>query len=357
MRKFKELNENVFYKLPKEFNKYSDREILKYSLGANLYINGLIDVFEKLLKGDLNETTTITVCFEDSIKSSDLDKAQELFINSLEKIKKAIESNEIKYEDLPLIFIRVRNLNQFENFLKRLKRNIAVLITGFIFPKFNLENGRAYLELTKKASLNLDEIFYTMPILESKEIIFKESRIETLLKLDEIIKEYRDIILNLRVGGTDFSSKFALRRKVDKTIYDLRVIGDCLVDIINIFGREEKYVISAAVYEYFSKEVNSKEVKGLLKEIELDRENGFVGKTVIHPYQVKYVDLSYLVSYEEYIDAMNILKNQGEGGVFKGYSNNKMNENLPHSAWARKILNRAEIYGVLNEKLQQSDFY
>ena len=37
-------------------------------------------------------------------------------------------------------------------------------------------------------------------------------------------------------------------------------------------------------------------------------------------------------------------------GVKKGYNNNKMNEVKPHSAWARKIIGLADVYGVLAEE-------
>ena len=62
------------------------------------------------------------------------------------------------------------------------------------------------------------------------------------------IDAYSDIILNIRVGGTDFSSKFGLRRSVDSSIYNVRVVSDCLIDIINMFARDgQDYVISAPV--------------------------------------------------------------------------------------------------------------
>ena len=49
--------------------------------------------------------------------------------------------------------------------------------------------------------------------------------------------------------------------------------------------------------EYFSDNPNSKEILGLRREIKMDIENGFIGKTVIHPSQVNYVNLSHIVSY------------------------------------------------------------
>ena len=98
-------------------------------------------------------------------------------------------------------------------------------------------------------------MLYGMPILESSDIIYKESRMETLLKIKNLLDSYKKYILNVRVGATDFCGLFGIRRKADTTIYDVSVIRDCLTDIINVFNRQEDgYVISGPVWEFFSKE-------------------------------------------------------------------------------------------------------
>lgn len=347
MRNFTNIRDEKFFRLPKSFNKYSDIEILKYAVGANLYMNGLMDIYKKIKEKALGNCTTVTVCFEDAISESKVPLAEKEFIESLRNLARDAEDGEISYNDIPLIFIRVRNNIQFKSLTTKFNHDIARLITGFVFPKFTMENGEDYLEHSLYISNKLNEKFYVMPILESKNIIYKESRVEALIGIRELLSKYKDIVLNIRVGGTDFSSKFGLRRTVYSTIYDVKVVADCLIDIVNIFSREEEnYVVSAAVWEYFSKDGNSKEVQGLINEVRLDKENGFLGKTVIHPYQVDYVNFNYLVSYEEYIDAIEILKNKNESGVFKGYGDNKMNEISPHVNWAKKTLRKAEVFGV-----------
>ena len=83
----------------------------------------------------------------------------------------------------------------------------------------------------------------------------------------------------------------------------------------------------------------------------LDKLNGFIGKTCIHPSQLKYVQESNIVTYEQYKDATAILgMADGLIGVKKGYNNNKMNEVKTHSTWAKKIIGLAEVYGVLAEE-------
>ena len=144
-----------------------------------------------------------------------------------------------------------------------------------------------------------------MPILETPCIIHKETRIEELIKIKHIIDYYKEYVLNIRIGGTDFSGLYSLRRSKDFTIYDLAVVKDCISDIINVFKRDD-YVISGVVYEHYNKVLDFHN-NVLIKETLLDRANGLTGKTVIHPTQVNIVNSLMVVSKEDYIDASNIL--------------------------------------------------
>ncbi|MGG7143139.1 HpcH/HpaI aldolase/citrate lyase family protein [Clostridium nigeriense] len=350
MRHLKSISNDKFFKEPLDFNKYTNKDLLKYAVGSNLYMNALMDIYSKIKLGKIKDTCTITICFEDSIKESDVEVGEKNVLSSLKKLSYDLINGDINENIIPLIFIRVRSVSHFISFSSRLSKGQLKLITGFIFPKFNKENGEYYLRHLETIENEFSEKIYGMPILESEEIVYKENRIQEILYLKKLIDRYKHSILNIRVGGTDFSSKFGLRRDVRRSIYDIAVINDCLCDIVNIFGRcNEEYVISASVFEYFSSNVNSKEVKGLIKEIDLDKENGFCGKTSIHPTQCIYVNLLHSVEYEDYIDAMNILNSSELGGVFKGASSNKMIEISPHYNWARKISDRSKAFGVLNK--------
>ena len=87
---------------------------------------------------------------------------------------------------------------------------------------------------------------------------------------------------------------------------------------------------------------------GLIKEIILDKVNGLCGKTIIHPSHIGYVNALLAVTKEEYDDACQILDTTA-CGVIKSKQANKMNEIKPHTNWAKKILNIADVYGVINE--------
>ena len=255
MRYLNEYKKDLFYKEPIEFNKNSNKDILKYAVGANLYMNGEKNFYEKIINGDFNELGTISICFEDATRDSEVEDAENNVVKMLDDLANYIENIDV-INNIPLIFFRVRNYNQFLRFTSKLKAYHFKYITGFIFPKFATENSIAYLEYTKELSEKYNEVLYAMPILESEAIIYKETRIQELINIKEVIDDYSDIILNIRVGGTDFSSKFGLRRSIDSSIYNIRVVSDCLIDIINMFLRDgQDYVISAPVWEYFSEDI------------------------------------------------------------------------------------------------------
>lgn len=356
MQYFNTLNNLLFYKNPTSFTKHTNKDILKYAIGANMYCPGTqTNLFDKLIHNQFQDIGAITLCLEDAIPEEDVEKAEENVIQVLENLYQKIQYDINLEKQLPLIFIRVRNLEQFNNFSKKLSKNSLSVLTGFNFPKFNSINGRDYFEILKSIRLKYHEILYAMPILEDDRIIYKETRMNELEKIQEIFNEFDQYLLNIRVGATDFSSLFGLRRNKYTTIYDLRIISDCLIDSLNFFLRKNKdYVISGPVWEYFSWNENSIENITFQKELLLDIQNGFQGKTIIHPSQINLVNKSYIVSYSDYKDACNILNMDGTGGVFKSKDGNRMNEVKPHTTWAKRILARAEIFGVADKTAERN---
>lgn len=337
-----------------------------------MYMPGTKDFTQKIIDESIPGLTSMVFCFEDACPEESVEFAETNVLQVLSKLNDAIEKGEFDYKNLPLIFCRIRNMEQFERFASKLEKKHIKMLTGINFPKFTSKNGDGYLNLLEKLNEKFGEILYAMPILESKEVAYVESRTEELLKIKRILDKHKDIVLQIRVGATDFSSYFGVRRGVDYSIYDILTVKEILSDIVNIFGRNNDYVISGPVWEYFraSKQMMFSEIPnhgiedcvlkripiidsendGLLREVILDKANGFVGRTIIHPTHVKYVNALQAVTKEEYEDATNILKNKG-GGVFKGEKGNKMNEVKPHMNWATKIYMKSRAYGVIeNEK-------
>ena len=336
-----------------------------------MYMPGTKDFSKKIINEEIPGMTSIVFCFEDACPECMVETAENNVLHILDSLNDAIEKNKLSYEELPLIFCRVRNIQQFKNFASKLTKNQVKLLAGINFPKFGTSNGQEYMSYLLELNRKFDEIIYGMPIIETSEVAFKESRITELMGIKKIVDTYRDIILQIRVGATDFSSCFGVRRGVDYSIYDILTVREILSDIINVFGRNNDYVISGPVWEYFraSKQmmfdelpsydiedcifkripiVNS-EIDGLLREVILDKANGFVGRTIIHPSHIRYVNAMQAVTKEEYEDAINILRNKN-GGVFKGEKGNKMNEVKPHTNWAMKIYMKARAYGVIDNE-------
>lgn len=358
-----------FIKAPVEFNKYTDRDTLQYCLGATLYMPGTKDIKDKVLNHQL-DVTSLVMCCEDAIKEEDLPVAEQNILNHMDFFADKIEAGELSHDDIPLIFVRVRNVQHFKSFAQRITAKQASVLTGFNFPKFDSKNALETLRTLVEVNSRLGVVLYGMPILEGEEVAFRELRNKELLLLRNILEPYKDLILNIRVGGTDMSSLFGVRRGINSTVYDIMPVRDALSDVLNFFNRFNDYCVSAAVWEYFraykdddindvikrnfrnalikGDDIINPAIDGLLKEVLIDRANGFVGKTIIHPTHARFVNAMFAVVEEEYHDAVQILHTSG--GVVKSEHGDKMNEIGPHRRWAEKIAKRADIYGVIKNE-------
>ncbi|MGW8440390.1 HpcH/HpaI aldolase/citrate lyase family protein [Paenibacillus sp. S33] len=371
-----------------EFHNRSPKSILAYAIGAALYMPATrSEVAEEIKNGKHEGLTTVILDLEDAIGDQQVGQAEQSLAQQLLQLLSYVRTGMMSEQQLPLLFVRVRSVEQLERLLNGLGESLS-LLTGFVLPKFSSDNGRAYFALIAEYNRNMHTgagsesnmpVLYGLPILESSKIIHRETRWNELLSIKEILDEYQEYVLNVRIGATDFSSLYGLRRSPDITIYEIAVIRDCIADIINLFGRVgSNYVISGPVWEYFSHRERvfkpqlrvspfedalgkpgrhlrldfiSDAVDGLIREVMMDKENGIIGKTIIHPSHIKPVQAMYAVTHEEYMDALEIVeRNDGSLGVFKSTYANKMNEIKPHLNWAHRIINRSKVYGVLHEQ-------
>ncbi|WP_418027156.1 HpcH/HpaI aldolase/citrate lyase family protein [Paenibacillus sp. JJ1722] len=371
-----------------EFHNRSPKSILAYAIGAALYMPATrSEVAEEIKNGKHEGLTTVILDLEDAIGDHQVGQAEQSLAQQLLQLLSYVRTGMMSEQQLPLLFVRVRSVEQLERLLNGLGESLS-LLTGFVLPKFSSDNGRAYFSLIAEFNRNMHTgagnasdmpVLYGLPILESSKIIYRETRWKELLSIKEILDEYQEYVLNVRIGATDFSSLYGLRRSPDITIYEIAVIRDCIADIINLFGRVgSNYVISGPVWEYFfhrervfkpqlrvspfedalgkpgrhlRMDFISDAVDGLIREVMMDKENGIIGKTIIHPSHIKPVQAMYAVTHEEYMDALEIVeRNDGSLGVFKSTYANKMNEIKPHLNWAHRIINRSKVYGVLHEQ-------
>jgi citrate lyase beta subunit len=359
-----------FYRDPVDFNKFTAKSLLQFCLGGTLYMPGTLDVTSKILARSMPDMKSMVMCFEDAITEQDLDRAEANVLRHLDALADAIDVGSISHDDIPLTFLRVRTPRQFANFSMRLTDRQANVLSGFVFPKFCSTNAQDYLHSLMEINTRLNVCLYGMPIFEGRSIAFMETRTEELTKIKHVLDQWKECILNVRVGATDFSAIFGVRRDINTSIYNIFVVCDCLTAILNIFNREEdEYTVSAPVWEYFlaykKEDINrllsgdvrqplfkrsqiiNEAVDGLIREVVLDKANGFVGKTVIHPSHLRFVNGIQAVTREEYEDTVQILGTTG--GVVKSASENKMNEINPHRSWAQRTARRADAYGVVDD--------
>lgn len=370
--------DSVFFKHPEHISKNDGKELLSYALGATLYMPASrTGISGDMISGRHEGLRSVVICLEDSIADCDLGYAEILLIDELSKVYDSVQNGALNSDQLPFIFIRIRNPEHMLSIAKKLSFRLSML-TGFVMPKFTTSNGADYLEQLETVNCVYGQSLYAMPILESYEIIYKETRVEELLQVKELLDAHYEHILNVRIGATDFSGIFGLRRRPETTIYDVAVIRDCISDIVNVFGRcEKEYVISGPVWEYFSngkrilkpklrktpfeqnyggaglairKDLLNSYIDGLIQEVLLDQANGITGKTIIHPTHIKPVHALYAVEYEEYLDAKEIIASaDSNNGVLRSSFSNKMNEVKPHYNWAKKTLIKSKVFGVYHE--------
>lgn len=318
-----------------------NKEILKYKVGGLLYTPAVNDrAADKIKNGVFKNLTSVCFCLEDAIQDDALEFAESVLMKSLDKLR------DMDAEKRPLIFIRIRTPQHLRAIHEKFYKQLDA-VTGYVLPKFDLSNHDEYVSIMEEINRQSDRTFYAMPVLESRMIADINTRTGTLQTLKQSVDRIKEHILNIRVGGNDFCNLYGLRRSESQSIYDIGVIRDILIDIINVFAFD--YVVSGPVWEYFGKEGVNGWAEGLRRELELDRLNGFIGKTAIHPSQLPVIYKSLQVRENDLEDALSILNWKTDKlGVAKS-SSGRMNEVKCHLNWANKIAALGQIYGVREE--------
>ncbi|MGZ3098905.1 HpcH/HpaI aldolase/citrate lyase family protein [Streptomyces sp. H62] len=367
-----EVRKRLFHKEPCTFTADSPARLLAAALGATLYSPATRPrLADDILKQGAAGVVSMVLCLEDSIDDADVPAGEENLVRQLTDLA------ERSGADVPLLFVRVRTPEQIPDLVRRLGPAVR-LLSGFVLPKFTEERGVPFLEALSAAEAACDRRLFAMPVLESPDLLYRESRVQTLEGIFRAVDKYRDRVLALRLGVTDFCSSYGLRRGPDMTAYDIQIVASVIADVVNMLARVDGtgFTVTGPVWEYFRvqermfkpqlrqspflegqavalrQKLIEHSMDGLLREISLDRANGLLGKTCIHPSHVLPVHALSVVSHEEYSDAADILRpDRCGGGVLRSAYTNKMNEVKPHRAWAERTLLRAEVFGVANEDI------
>jgi len=368
VRHFACLDEDViralFDRRPEPFTADSERQTVAVALGATLYMPGTRPALARdVERRSAAGVMSAVLCLEDSIADADLVAAE---ANVVEQVR--LLAGRSTRADAPLLFVRVRSAEQISDLVERMGPASARL-TGFVLPKFTAERGVAFLDHLTKAEEVAGVPLLAMPVLESAEVLYRERRTDCLQRIGDLLAEHRHRVLALRLGAADMSGLYGLRRQRDVNVYDVGLLRDVITDIVNVLGRADGsgFVITGPVWEHFDaperlfkprlrstlfaddaelrQQLITVDHDELLREVVLDKANGLLGKTVIHPGHVAPVHALLVVSHEEYDDARAIVQAPG-GGASSSPHGNKMNEAGPHRPWAQAVLRRAEVFGV-----------
>ncbi|WP_336672087.1 HpcH/HpaI aldolase/citrate lyase family protein [Tsukamurella sp. USMM236] len=357
-----EVRARLFHRPPQPFDRSAPREQLAHALGATLYVPATrADLAGTIRRRRDDGVLSMVIDLEDAVADDAVQHAIDAATTALAELADAADP-------LPLLFIRPRTTAETAELLDHLGDGARAL-TGVVLPKFTAAAGGAALAAI--ADRAPSHQLYAMPVLETPEIVYRETRDEQLAGISDVLREHRERVLAVRIGATDMSALFGIRRDRDLTIYDVHVVAETISAIVNRLGRADGsgFVVTGPVWEYFAdhermfrpllratpfernhaarfrEQLVGRDLDGLLRETALDRANGLHGKTVIHPSHVAAVHALSAVTHEEYEDALDIVGGEA-GGVGASSYRNKMNEMKPHRNWARQTLIRADVFGV-----------
>lgn len=355
---------------PGEIGPATPRGMLALALGATLYSPGTRPFLDADAARAAAAGATSTVwCLEDAVPHAAVGAAEANVVAALHRVDRRVADGDPA--PMPLVFVRVRTPEQIRTIAVEAGPALARL-TGFSLPKATGATLGPMLEAIAEVGAATGQPLYGMPILETPDLAWRETRAEALAALAAVVEAHREQVLCLRVGGTDLSGLFGLRRDRDTTIWDVAVVRDCLADVVNRFTRGGEHVVTGAVWEHipgprlfkpqlrqspFTEQHQGRlrqrmiagDLDGLMREVGLDKANGVLGKTVIHPAHVSVVNALLTVSRSEYDDALEILTARGQGGITVS-GHGRMNEIGPHALWAELISRRAAVYGVVADE-------
>ena len=378
MRHFDQLEpavrDAVFHRAPQPFARDSARLVLAHALGATLYVPATRKQLTATVRRQAARgVRSLVIDLEDAISDDSVDTALTSTAESLRDL----------HEDPPecLLFVRVRSPEQVGILTDQLGPALGV-VSGFVLPKFSVLDGAGFLQAVAEADEKSENPIYAMPVIETARVLYRESRDSELTGIRELLHQHAPHVLAIRIGATDLCGLFGLRRDRDLSIYDVGIAADVIAQVVNHLGRVDGtgFPVSAPVWEYFAnherilrpqlrqtpfderqaaelrRELLSRDLDGLLREIILDRANGLTGKSVIHPLHVAPVHALAVVTLEEYEDALDVLHPAScDGGVLRSGFGNKMNEIRPHRIWAERILQRADAFGVARHGISHVD--
>lgn len=308
-----------------------------YQLGASLYMPATRqDIWQVIKRDKLPTINSIIICVEDAVSHDDVELALQRLQELLNTWAAHIDSindpstpqnNKQEQPTRPLVFVRPRNPMMLQK-LAHYKH--IELLDGFVMPKVDM----CSLSNWRMACQNLSTDQLLMPTLETAALFNPHHNQELAIGFKEAFSQP---VFALRIGGNDLFAALRLRRPKNSIVYDTP-IGTLAYQLLGCFVPHGFY-LTAPVFEYLDQPTL------FMQELTRDVSLGLVGKTVIHPSQIALVQQAYCVPASTLDEAQAILHSEAKA-VFK--YNNTMLEPATHRAWATEIINRAKVFGTIN---------
>lgn len=285
-------------------------------LGASLYVPAVHpDLVKIAQRKKLDHARSLIFCTEDAIRSDQL-------LASLENLRLALPRLSARRGQMR--FVRVRNPDVLKAVLAMPG---AELLDGFVLPKANLQNLPDYLSLLDGHPHQI------MPTLETREVFDAWSMRALCQYLD--VASVRHRILAIRIGGNDLLSLLGMRRPKGKTIYQTP-IGNVISNLVTTF-KPAGFELTAPVFEYFN------DAETLMREVREDLDHGLIGKSAVHPDQIRLIESCYKVSRHDLEMADRII-DESAPAVFKMHGS--MCEPSTHRKWAYHMRISANSFGI-----------
>ena len=167
-----------------KWNKNSGKEVLQYAVGSLLYMPASnTKIASKIISKEYEFIKAMVLDLEDSLGDDLVGFGQRSIVTTINEIAEAVESNRITIDDIPLIFIRVRESKHIIDTKEMLQDNIKY-ITGFNIPKFDKDTCDSFIEAFKYVSKfaydKFNTCLYIMPIIENKNTMYRQLRMENI---------------------------------------------------------------------------------------------------------------------------------------------------------------------------------
>lgn len=282
-------------------------------LGATLFVPASHKDIYTIASGEkYPKLRSMLIDFEDGLD----DDKREQSLKSFQTFLTEYEQKEL------FIFVRAKNTTMLQEILSY---DGVEKLSGFILPKFSLENADDYLALMSQTQT----LF--MPSIEQEEL-FDSAK---LIELKNRLLPYKEQIILVRIGFEDMLRQLKMKRKCSQNLFDIAVTSHTLANFLAIF-KSSGFDVSGGVYPCF------KDSEGFMHEVKRDIIEGLVSKSIIHPHQIELFEECYSVKKEEFEEAMALC--ESSKAIFS--HNNQMQEPITMTPYAKDIILRSELYGL-----------